>query len=209
MLKPTSRALATLVLVWSFCGGGASRGAIILLQATLSGPAEEPPNASPGTGFALLTLDTTGFTMQLEVTFSGLLGTTTASHIHATTTNPGSGTAGVATQTPTFTGFPLGVTAGSYSSVFDLNASSTYNPAFITANGGSVTNARDALLGALTTGRAYLNIHTSVVPAGEIRGFFAPVAVPEPSSLTLLTLGLATSGLAIARSRRKSETAQV
>ncbi|MEP6811295.1 MAG: CHRD domain-containing protein, partial [Chthoniobacterales bacterium] len=80
----------------------------------LSGPNESPPNASPGTGFATLTLDMVNHTFQLMVNFSGLTGTVTASHIHAATALPGSGTAGVATQTPTFMNFPLGVTSGSY-----------------------------------------------------------------------------------------------
>ena len=69
----------------------------ISYSASLSGPAESPPNASPGVGFANVIYDSTLHTLMLHVTFSGLLGTTTASHIHCCTLP----TAGVATTTPT------------------------------------------------------------------------------------------------------------
>jgi hypothetical protein len=34
----------------------------------------------------------------------------------------------------------------------------------------------------------YVNLHTSAVPGGEIRGQVLPTAIPEPSSLALLSL---------------------
>jgi hypothetical protein len=123
------------------------------------------------------------------VTFSGLLGTTTASHIHTPTPAPGTGTAGVATTTPTFAGFPLGVTSGSFDNTLDLTLASSYNPAFVTATGGTIAGAEAALLAGLASDEAYLNIHTTVVPGGEIRGFLVPV--PEPSTLGLASLALA------------------
>src|SRR5207237_4095828 len=86
----------------------------ITYTATLTGPGESPPNASPGTGFADVFFDTAAHSLRVIVDFSGLLGTTTASHIHCCTVIPFSGTANVATTTPTFAGFPLGVTSGHY-----------------------------------------------------------------------------------------------
>src|SRR5437868_2306803 len=83
----------------------------ITYTASLSGPAESPPNASPGTGFATVTYDPVTHLLGVNVSFAGLLGTTTASHIHCCTTVPFTGPAGVATQVPTFSGFPLGVTS--------------------------------------------------------------------------------------------------
>src|SRR5262249_37013939 len=77
--------------------------------ATLDGPSEVTPNNSPGHGDAFVEFDTTAKTMRVAVTFADLVGTTTASHIHAPTTLPFTGGAGVATQTPTFINFPLGV----------------------------------------------------------------------------------------------------
>ena len=65
--------------------------------ADLSGPNEAPPNASPGTGWARVTIDFDLVTMHVEASFSGLLGTTTASHIHCCTAAPDSGTLRAAT----------------------------------------------------------------------------------------------------------------
>jgi hypothetical protein len=132
-----------------------------VFSATLSGPNESPPNASPGTGTAVVTVDVLSVTMTVQVSFSGLTGTTTASHIHAPTPAPFTSTAGVATTTPTFAGFPLGVTSGTYSITLDMSLASSYNPAFITANGGTPLSAFAALVIAINSGRAYLNIHTS------------------------------------------------
>jgi len=178
-------AIMTTALVLAFT----ARATIYVFDANLDGPSESPPNASPATGFAQVTFDTVANMMNVDVTFSGLLGTSTASHIHAATTTPGSGTAGVATTTPYFAGFPIGVTAGSYNNTLDMTQSSSYNPAYITANGGTTASAEAALLGALLADEAYLNIHSTVFGGGEIRGFL--VQVPEPSTMALLALGAA------------------
>ena len=169
-----------------------------IFTAVLSGPAESPPNASTGSGFATVTLDLDLFTMRVQVDFTGLNGTVTAAHIHAPTTQPFMGTADVATQVPTFMGFPGGVSAGTYDHTFDLADASTYNPDFITASGGTVSTASNALIFALEDGKAYLNIHTSAFPGGEIRGFLAPV--PEPSTIALFMVGTA-GGLLLALKR--------
>jgi hypothetical protein len=159
----------------------------LVYGAFLSGANESPANNSPGTGTALVTIDNVANTMHVQVTFAGLLGTTTASHIHCCTLASGTGTAGVATTTPTFTGFPLGVTSGSYDHTFDLTLASSYNPAFVTASGG-IPQAEAILLAGIAADEAYLNIHSTVVPGGEIRGFLVPV--PEPATMTLMAGGI-------------------
>jgi hypothetical protein len=184
MIRPSSLVALAVVLATM---APAARSDFLVYTANLDGPSESPPNASPGTGFAEVDIDTVANTMRVQVTFSGLLGTTTASHIHSATAVPGTGTAMVATQVPTFTGFPLGVTSGTYDHTFDLTLDSSYNPAFESAHGGTAAGAEAALLAGMAAGEAYLNIHTSVVPGGEIRGFLQ--AVPEPSSFLLLGLG--------------------
>jgi hypothetical protein len=159
------------------------QAAVTSYGAFLSGPAEFPPNASPGTGFAQVDIDPIAHTMRVRADFTGLTGTTTASHIHAATTLPGTGTAGVATTTPTFAGFPLGVTSGSYDNTLDMTLASSYNPAYVTAHGGTTAQAEADLFAAIASGQAYLNIHSSTFGGGEIRGFLVPLATPaKPTS---------------------------
>lgn len=174
----------------------------IVYETNLSGAAEAIPTPSPAIGTAIVTLDDDLLTMHVQVSFSGLLGTVTASHIHCCTTVAGTGTAGVATVTPTFTDFPSGVTAGTYDHVFDMTLASSYNSAFITAQGGTIVGAFNALAAGLDNGMAYLNIHTTSYPGGEVRGFLAPV--PVPSAAWLLGSGLV--GV-LGVSRRKSVAA--
>jgi hypothetical protein len=183
------------------CMTGNSVAGLIAFEAHLDGPSESPPNASPGIGFAIVGFDDAAHELRVQVTFSGLLGTTTASHIHGPTASPDFGNAPVITQVPTFIGFPLGVTSGSYDSLFDTLNPATYNPAFVSAHGGAA-GAEAALGASLLEGRAYLNIHTTSFPGGEIRGFLH--AVPEPGSLVLFGTGAA----ALIAWRRRSRTKQ-
>ena len=164
----------------------------ILYSATLSGSNEVPANASPGTGTAIVAYDPIAHTLSLDVTFSGLSGNTTAAHIHCCA--PPGANAAVATSLPSFLGFPAGVVSGLYSQVFDLTLASSFNAAFVAANGGTVLGAEAALSNGLAGGNAYLNIHTTAFPGGEIRGNLAPV--PEPTTLGLIGLGLAGFGYA-------------
>ncbi len=171
---------------------------IFVFTANLDGASEAPPNFSPGTGTTTVTMNTTLTTMRVQVQFQNLVGTTTASHIHAPTATPFTGTAGVATELPSFTGFPLGVTSGTYDHTFDMTLVGNWNATFLANNGGTPGAAFTAFLGYMNQGRTYLNIHSTEYTGGEIRGFLEPV--PEPASIIALGLGAA----ALLRRRKKS-----
>jgi len=175
----------------------ASFGATITYNIGLNGANEAPPTGSLGIGSGTVIIDTTLHTMAIDMSFSGLTGTVTAAHIHCCTAVPFTGTAGVATVTPTFTGFPSGVTSGSYNRTFDMTLAASYNPAFITARGGTVAQAEADLFAGMAAGTTYFNIHTTTAPGGEIRGFL----IPEPGTFMLTGAG-ALVGLAFARRRK-------
>lgn len=171
-----------------------SSAIVIKYETHMNGPFESPPNNSTGTGFATVTYDDVAHTLHVEANFQDLVSPNTNAHIHAPTLLPFQGTVGVATPLPTFPGFPSGVMAGSYDQTFDLTLASSWNPAYVTANGGTPAGAEAAFAAALAQGRAYFNIHSQTFGGGEIRGF---LFTPEPTSLVGLLLG----GLLIRRRR--------
>jgi hypothetical protein len=150
--------------------------------------------ASTATGTALVTLS--GDTLSVTETFSGLVGgAASAAHIHCC--DPPGIAAIVAVP---FTGFPS-ATSGTYSNLFDLTLAATYNPVFITNNGGTVGSAEAVLIAGLDSGLAYVNIHDAVFPSGEIRG---RLETPLPATLPLLASGLGALGMLGWRRKRKA-----
>src|SRR3954470_23621229 len=101
-----------------FGGSQTSHAAFLTNAAHLDGRTE--PSPSLGSGDTIVDYDSVAHTLRVRTTFTGLTSGTNASHIHAATHAPGTGTAGVATQVPTFASFPLGVTSGSMDQTLDL-----------------------------------------------------------------------------------------
>jgi hypothetical protein len=187
---------------------GSAQAAMYFFTTTLAGSNEVPANASAGTGSATLLWDDLAHTATYDITFSGLTGTTIASHTHSRTPGQPGPNFTVATTIPTYTGFPLGVTAGTYHHTFDTTAVGSYNPAYVTAWGG-LPQAETALLAGLNSGTAYLNIHTTDVPSGEIRGIWAGGLVPEPASWALMIAGFGLAGAGLRRRRAEAKLAAV
>jgi CHRD domain len=144
----------------------AGYGAVLVYTGTLNGGNQNPVNASPGTGLTTVTYNDVAHSLQVDITFLGLSGATTLSHIHCCVAAPGN--VGIATEVPSFSGFPAGVTSGSYSHLFDLTLAASWNPTF---GGGTPAGAEAALAAGLAAGMSYLNIHTDTFPGGEIRSF--------------------------------------
>jgi hypothetical protein len=193
-------AIASLAVASALATATPSRATILTYDAVLSGAGVSVPVVTTGSGFALVTIDTVANTLQLNANFADLIGTDTAAHIHCCTALADVGTAGVATPLPSFPGFPSGVTSGAYDHVFDLTMATSYNPAFVTAN-GDVAGAEAALLAGIATGHAYFTLHTTTFPSGEIAGFLTPAPVPEPTTWALLIAGFGLAGGSLRRTR--------
>lgn len=134
------------------------------ISANLDGLQEVPPNASPAFGTVTGTFDDVTMTLTIDTTAFDLLAPSTAAHIHRAAL----GVAGPVV-------FPLtgqtGATTYVSHDVFVLTAAQETD-----------------LLGGLN----YVNVHTTVFPAGEIRGQLLATPVPEPAMLAVLGLGLVT-----------------
>ena len=147
------KALNLVALVFAFFMlSGMAKADQLVFTATLTGAQEVPPTGSPGIGSALVTIDTVTNLMTVNVSFAGLQSPTTIAHIHCCA-GPGAN-AIPATTVPSFPGFPVGVTTGTYLQTFDLTLASTYNPAFIAASGGTVAGAQAAFITGLLNGKA-------------------------------------------------------
>jgi hypothetical protein len=114
--------------------------------------------ASPGTGWLSGSIDLGTNFFVLDYAFSGLLAPQTAAHVHR-------GAPGV--SGPVVIGAPT----------FPLGDMVHYE-----------TTISDALEADLLAGNLYLNVHSTLFRAGEIRGQLLPV--PEPSTYALAGAGL-------------------
>lgn len=168
---------------------GASAAQAQTFRAVEAGAMASPPNASPGWG--LTALEVAGTTVFVDARFVDLLGPTTQAHIHCCTSTPFTGDAPIAVP---FTNFPTGVRGGQYTAALDMSKDTSFDATFLSANGGTAATAFSALTTAIGAHEAYVNIHTSNQPNGEIRGWLVAAPIPEPASWAMLGVGLAGLG---------------
>jgi len=162
---------AILALVATLAGAPAAHAAVVSYWGMLDGASESPPVATAGIGTAQVDLDAAAHTMRVRVHFSDLTGLSTVCHIHGPTAVAGTGLATVATTSPSFAGFPSGVTGGTYDHTLDMTQASSYHPGFLSARGGNVSLAESDLFAAIDAGKTYVNVHSDLYSSGEIRGF--------------------------------------
>jgi len=144
------------------------------LTATLQGSQEVGPTASPGTGTATVALNAAETHITVNMTFSGLTGTTTASHIH------GPAPRGVNAGVVYALAIPVGVTSGSI-----VNQVIAVTPA-------DVQNFKAGLW--------YINVHTSLFAGGEMRGQLdggLPIPAMNTRGLLALCSLLAAAGVMV------------
>lgn len=149
-----------------------------------------------GSGTGTVVYDDVLHSLSITTDWTGLSGTTTVAHIHCCVATPGVGTVQVAVTPGTLPGFPVGVQGGSYTTVpiLDLTLDATYTAGFLTVGGGTAAGAEAALFAGMNNGTAYLNIHSSTFPGGEIRGFLT--LLPEPGAGVLVLAAAALLGFA-------------
>ena len=125
----------------------------IILVSFMDGADETPPNDSPGTGIAVITLNATFDTLSYFVIFEGLEDNATSGHIHVA--DPG-------VSGPIIFGF-IGVPSSTGGTITGQFTAADFQP------GGGLETFDDAIV-ALLTGGCYTNVHSSTFPSGEIRG---------------------------------------
>jgi hypothetical protein len=171
-MKKATLLVSVVLFAIAFTAGIAS--AQTTFQAFLTGLGENPPNASPATGFGTVVLNAAQTQITVDESWSGLTAPATASHIH--------GPAGVGTNAPVlfpFSGVPNATSGAIPEQTFAITAPQ---------------------VAALFAGLYYMNVHTSTFPGGEIRGQLE--LVPEPSTALLVGLGVVGLGLKLRRRSR-------
>lgn len=154
-------------------------------------------STSTATGSALVTLDDTLFTVTTDMTWSGLSGPADRAHLHfaplgvsRSVADPNTDFFHEVLDDPARTVLDCNLVftdcvppSGSSTDVLQLASDNGYGAGYAL---GLATDSFADLILALNQGDIYVDMHTELRPAGEIRGQFALATVPEPSTLALL-----------------------
>ncbi|MEW6488457.1 MAG: CHRD domain-containing protein [Thermodesulfobacteriota bacterium] len=155
-LQVTAAELRTRLLKWTVEGTSSDAS----LRSALGGAQEVPPVETTATGAATFVRNAEATELAFSLDVAGLSGAVTAAHVHLGAPGENGGVL--------FTLASADFTVGTGSGGLD---------GILTAAGltpqGDVTTFAEALA-ALYAGRAYVNVHTGLNPAGEIRGQVLP-----------------------------------
>jgi len=176
-------ATACVLILLSCLMGTVLEATPITYQASLDGAQTVPATGSLATGSGTVTVDPTTHLLTFQISWTNLAATPSGLHVHCCAPAGANGMLAIS-----FPGFPA-ATSGMYFQTVDLTVAMLYNPAFLTAHGGTAAQAEADLLAGLAAGNSYLDINNPPFGGGEIRGQLA--AVPEPATALLLATGLA------------------
>jgi hypothetical protein len=141
-------------------GVAAASAQVVVATATLGGGEETPILLSGAAGTAEVAIDTTAKEFAVTLRIFNVPTTTTAGHIHV-------GAKGIAG--PVVIDFPaIAGRLGDFVTTFRVGEAS------FRANAAIGINTIDDVIQAVANGNAYVNIHTSTNPGGEIRGQLVP-----------------------------------
>lgn len=151
-------------------------------RATLSGTSEVPAVTSTATGTFTANLDETAGTLSWTLTVPSITNAT-AAHIH---TGAAGTTGGIVVNL-------FAAPAGSPAST--INVSGTARAAEVI---GTLAGNFPGLVSAIKGGTAYVNVHTSANPGGEIRGQISQAATPTATPTATATAKAAATAPATA-----------
>ena len=184
MFVALCKSIAVLAATW-----GCAQAGVLTFYTSFT---PEGGGTRTGSGNAVVMFDDATHILSYTATFAGLSSGTTIAHFHCCAPAAFTGNGIVAVDAPSLA-VPVGVTAGTFSEALDLDLAANWNPAFITASGGTIAGATARFLQNIYENKVYLNIHTTGNPGGEIRGYLVPE--PATAALTLLALvGMVTVG---------------